>query len=127
QSFAFRLLPRLMVAVLVFLAAVFVLALALDLRVMHRWLEAPELALFSVVRARHGAIFDSDPASGSAAPESCISILGVRRARAPGHPGLYAHRLLCLQGKSRPGRPLPLFPSSWVISPQTSNLQPPSC
>jgi len=49
QSFAFRLLPKLMVAVLVFLAAVFVLALALDLRVMHRWLQQPELALFPVV------------------------------------------------------------------------------
>ena len=49
QSFAFRLLPRLMVAVLVFLAVVFVLALALDLRVMHRWLEQPKLALFPAV------------------------------------------------------------------------------
>ena len=49
QSFAFRLLPKLMVAVLVFLAAVFVLALALDLRVMHRWLQQPELGLFPVV------------------------------------------------------------------------------
>ena len=49
QSFAFRLLPKLMVAVLVFLAVVFVLALALDLRVMHRWLQQPELALFPVV------------------------------------------------------------------------------
>jgi cytochrome d ubiquinol oxidase subunit II len=49
QSFAFRLLPRLMAAVLVFLAAVFALALALDLRVMHRWLEQPELALFPAI------------------------------------------------------------------------------
>src|SRR6202522_1601404 len=48
QSFAFRLPPRLMVAVLVFLAVVFVLALALDLRVMHRWLEQAQLALFPV-------------------------------------------------------------------------------
>jgi cytochrome d ubiquinol oxidase subunit II len=49
QSFAFRLLPKLMVVVLVFLAVVFVLALALDLRVMHRWLQQPELALLPVV------------------------------------------------------------------------------
>jgi cytochrome d ubiquinol oxidase subunit II len=45
QSFAFRLLPKLMMAVLLFLAAVFALALALDLRVMHRWLEQPELVV----------------------------------------------------------------------------------
>jgi cytochrome bd ubiquinol oxidase subunit II len=51
QLFAFRLLPRLMVAVFVFLAVVFVTALALDLRVMHRWLEQPKLALFPVFGA----------------------------------------------------------------------------
>jgi cytochrome d ubiquinol oxidase subunit II len=49
QSFAFRQLPKLMTAVLLFLAVVFVLALALDLRVMHRWLEQPVLAVFPVV------------------------------------------------------------------------------
>jgi cytochrome d ubiquinol oxidase subunit II len=49
QSFAFRQLPKLMTAVLLFLAVVFVLALALDLRVMHRWLEQPGLAVFPVV------------------------------------------------------------------------------
>jgi cytochrome d ubiquinol oxidase subunit II len=57
QSFAFRLLPKLMVAVLVFLAAIFVLALALDLRVMHRWLEQPKLALFPVVGVVASCIF----------------------------------------------------------------------
>jgi cytochrome bd ubiquinol oxidase subunit II len=57
QSFAFRLLPRLMIAVLIFLAAVFALALGLDLRVMHRWLEQPELALFPAVGIAACAIF----------------------------------------------------------------------
>jgi len=57
QSFAFRLLPRLMIAVLAFLATVFALALGLNLRVMHRWLEQPELALFPVAGIAACAIF----------------------------------------------------------------------
>jgi cytochrome bd-type quinol oxidase subunit 2 len=149
QLFAFRLLPRLMVAVFVFLAVVFVTALALDLRVMHRWLEQPKLALFPVfgavaccilfvaVRKRYplvpflcgltlfaaafgtltvsfypyiGAVLDHDPGSrsSSAASESCISVLGRRRVRASGHPGLYARCLLYLQRESRPGCRIPL-------------------
>ncbi len=47
QTLAFRLLPRLTLAVLGFLAVAF--ALALDLPVMHRWLEAPVLALFPLI------------------------------------------------------------------------------
>jgi cytochrome d ubiquinol oxidase subunit II len=49
QSFAYRALPRLMVAVLVFLAIAFGMALNLDLRVMHRWLEEPVLSVFPVI------------------------------------------------------------------------------
>jgi cytochrome bd ubiquinol oxidase subunit II len=49
QTLAFRLLPRLTVAVLGFLAIAFVAALVLDLRVMHRWLEAPVLAVFPLI------------------------------------------------------------------------------
>jgi cytochrome bd ubiquinol oxidase subunit II len=49
QALAFRVLPRLTVAVLCFLVIAFVLALSLDLRVMHRWLEEPILALFPVI------------------------------------------------------------------------------
>jgi cytochrome bd ubiquinol oxidase subunit II len=46
ETLAFRLLPRLTVAVLCFLAVAFIFALALDLRVMHRWLEEPVLVVF---------------------------------------------------------------------------------
>jgi cytochrome bd ubiquinol oxidase subunit II len=49
QALAFRLLPRLTVAVLGFLAVAFAFALALDLPVMHRWLEEPVLALFPLI------------------------------------------------------------------------------
>jgi len=49
QGTAFRLLPRLTVAVLAFLAVAFVSALALDLPVMHRWLDEPVLALFPLI------------------------------------------------------------------------------
>jgi cytochrome d ubiquinol oxidase subunit II len=49
QALAFRLLPRLTVAVLGFLAAAFASALALDLPVMHRWLDEPVLALFPLI------------------------------------------------------------------------------
>jgi cytochrome d ubiquinol oxidase subunit II len=49
HALAFRLLPRLTLAVLGFLAVAFVFALALDLPVMHRWLEEPVLALFPLI------------------------------------------------------------------------------
>ncbi len=49
QTLAFRLLPRLTLAVLGFLAVAFVSALALDLPVMHRWLDEPVLALFPLI------------------------------------------------------------------------------
>jgi cytochrome d ubiquinol oxidase subunit II len=49
QALAFRVLPRLTIAVLGFLGLAFVTALALDLRVMHRWLEKPVLAIFPVI------------------------------------------------------------------------------
>ena len=49
QALAFRLLPGLMIAVLAFLAVIFIMALVLDLRVMHRWLEEPILALFPLI------------------------------------------------------------------------------
>jgi cytochrome d ubiquinol oxidase subunit II len=46
QALAFRLLPGLLAAVLGFLAIAFIAALALHLRVMHRWLERPFLLAF---------------------------------------------------------------------------------
>ncbi|MDQ0390874.1 cytochrome d ubiquinol oxidase subunit II [Labrys monachus] len=49
QELAFRLLPRLLLAVLAFLVVAFVAALGLDLRVMHRWLEAPLLTVFPLI------------------------------------------------------------------------------
>jgi len=49
QSFAYRVLPRLLIAVLVFLTMAFVMALKLDLQVMHRWLDTPLLAVFPAV------------------------------------------------------------------------------
>jgi cytochrome d ubiquinol oxidase subunit II len=48
EDFAFRLLPRLLAAVLVFLAIAFVAALAMHLPVMHRWLTRPVLFIFPV-------------------------------------------------------------------------------
>ena len=49
QDMAFRILPRLLFAVLAFLAVAFVWALVLDLRVMHRWLEEPFLVVFPLI------------------------------------------------------------------------------
>ena len=49
QAWAFRLLPGLTIAVLGFLGLAFVAALSLHLRVMHRWLDTPLLALFPCV------------------------------------------------------------------------------
>jgi cytochrome d ubiquinol oxidase subunit II len=49
QEFAFRVLPRLLTAVLAFLVLAFILATALELRVMHRWTEEPFLVVFPAV------------------------------------------------------------------------------
>jgi cytochrome bd ubiquinol oxidase subunit II len=46
---AYRLIPRLSVALLAFLLIVFVYAVAEDLRVMHRWLERPYLFIFPAI------------------------------------------------------------------------------
>jgi len=46
ESWAFRLLPGLTIAVLGFLGLAFAAAISLHLRVMHRWLDTPALALF---------------------------------------------------------------------------------
>ncbi|SHG60255.1 cytochrome bd-I ubiquinol oxidase subunit 2 apoprotein [Kaistia soli DSM 19436] len=51
QAFAFGVLPRLLVAVLVLLAAIFAYSLALDLAVMNLWLERPVLIVFPVIGA----------------------------------------------------------------------------
>jgi cytochrome bd ubiquinol oxidase subunit II len=48
---AYRLIPRLSVALLAFLLVVFVYALAEDLQVMHRWLERPYLFIFPAIAA----------------------------------------------------------------------------
>ncbi|WP_442581672.1 cytochrome d ubiquinol oxidase subunit II [Mesorhizobium sp. ASY16-5R] len=49
QAMAFRILPKLLVGVLAFLAVAFVAALGLQLRVMERWLERPTLAAFPLI------------------------------------------------------------------------------
>jgi cytochrome d ubiquinol oxidase subunit II len=46
---AYRLLPWLLAAVLVFVAFAFVGALGMNLRVMHRWVERPWLAVFPCI------------------------------------------------------------------------------
>jgi cytochrome bd ubiquinol oxidase subunit II len=48
---AYRLIPRLSIALLVFLIAVFVIALADNLRVMERWIERPYLLVFPAIGA----------------------------------------------------------------------------
>ena len=48
---AYRLIPLLSIALLVFLIVVFVYALAENLQVMHRWLERPILFIFPIVGA----------------------------------------------------------------------------
>ena len=48
---AYGLLPILTLAVLVLLAIAFVYALAIDLRIMHRWLDRPYLLVFPVIGA----------------------------------------------------------------------------
>jgi cytochrome d ubiquinol oxidase subunit II len=48
-ALAFLALPRLTIAVLFFLAAAFIAAIRLDLRVMDRWLERPFLAFFPFI------------------------------------------------------------------------------
>jgi cytochrome d ubiquinol oxidase subunit II len=51
HDLAYRWLPRLLVAVGVFLVLAFVLSLALELRVMHRWIERPILIVFPLAGA----------------------------------------------------------------------------
>jgi cytochrome d ubiquinol oxidase subunit II len=56
----YRILPALLAGVLAFLAAAFVASIGIDLRVMHRWIERPWLAVFpliglvAVFAMRHG-------------------------------------------------------------------------
>ncbi|CAN7701788.1 cytochrome d ubiquinol oxidase subunit II (plasmid) [Aminobacter sp. NyZ550] len=49
QTMAFRLLPRLLGGVLLFLTVAFVAALGLQLRVMERWLDRPALVIFPMI------------------------------------------------------------------------------
>lgn len=51
QVFAYRVLPRLLGALLVFLVAVFAVSVIIDLPVLHRWLERPVLFIFPVLGA----------------------------------------------------------------------------
>lgn len=51
RALGLRLLPRLMVALLTFLVAVFAYALVIDLPVLHRWVERPILVVFPIVGA----------------------------------------------------------------------------
>jgi len=51
RDLGFRLLPRLLLGVLVFLGAAFAYALAMNLRVLHRWLERPEMLVLPLVGA----------------------------------------------------------------------------
>ncbi len=51
RDLGFRMMPRLLVGVLVFLAAAFLYALAMNLRVLHRWTERPELLILPLVGA----------------------------------------------------------------------------
>jgi len=51
HDLAYRWLPRLLAAVGVFLVLAFVLSLALELRVMHRWIERPVLIVFPLAGA----------------------------------------------------------------------------
>jgi cytochrome d ubiquinol oxidase subunit II len=53
---AYRLLPKLLFGVLVFLAIVFVDALLADLRIMARWIERPYLIIFPAVGAAGAAL-----------------------------------------------------------------------
>jgi cytochrome bd ubiquinol oxidase subunit II len=54
-----RWIPRLALALLALLIAVFVYALAKDLRILHRWLDRPYLFVFPVVAAAAAAILAS--------------------------------------------------------------------
>ncbi|MDP4024617.1 cytochrome d ubiquinol oxidase subunit II [Methylobacterium sp. NEAU 140] len=51
RDLGYRLLPRLLVGVLLFLAAAFAYALAMNLRVLHRWFERPEMLILPLVGA----------------------------------------------------------------------------
>jgi cytochrome d ubiquinol oxidase subunit II len=59
QGAARRWIPRLALALLAVLIAVFVYALAKDLRILHSWLERPYLFVFPVVAAAAAAILAS--------------------------------------------------------------------
>jgi cytochrome bd ubiquinol oxidase subunit II len=69
RDLAYRLIPRLSLALLVFLIAVFVIALAENLRVMERWFERPYLLVF--------------PAIGALAAKMLVTGVRRRRDRAP--------------------------------------------
>ncbi|MGO4406212.1 cytochrome d ubiquinol oxidase subunit II [Bosea sp. RAF48] len=49
REFGFRVLPGLIAALLVFLVAVFIHALVIDLPVLHRWIERPILLIFPLI------------------------------------------------------------------------------
>jgi cytochrome bd ubiquinol oxidase subunit II len=51
RDLGFRLLPRLLLGVLVFLGAAFAYALAINLRVLHRWIERPEMLVLPLLGA----------------------------------------------------------------------------
>lgn len=51
QDLGFRIMPKLLIALLIFLALVFVLALVDDLSVMRRWLQKPVLFVFPLIGA----------------------------------------------------------------------------
>jgi cytochrome bd ubiquinol oxidase subunit II len=55
RDLGFRLLPRLLLGVLVFLAVAFLYALAMHLRVLHRWIERPEMLVLPLVGAAASA------------------------------------------------------------------------
>ncbi|MET3723588.1 cytochrome d ubiquinol oxidase subunit II [Sphingomonas trueperi] len=56
QDLAFRLIPRLLAALALFLAIVFAIALTDHLSVVHRWLQAPILFMFPAMGAAAGAV-----------------------------------------------------------------------
>jgi hypothetical protein len=82
DAMAFRLLPRLTLAVLGFLAAAFLSALALGLPAMHRWLEEPVLALFPPMRGE-GAGWTVDPSRVRQACAAAVRTLTALPAHTP--------------------------------------------
>jgi cytochrome d ubiquinol oxidase subunit II len=65
REFAFRIMPPLMIALLIFLVLVFALALKDDLSVLRRWLQLPELYVFP----------------GAAAVAAAMMLRAIRRRR----------------------------------------------